>query len=91
MELDLKNVKLYLRVDNDIEDELISSLMVTSQSICENILRHPISEYETIPEGIKQAILYGVAYLYENRENADLNLLIKMMRAVLYPHRKEVF
>lgn len=50
--------KLYLRIDNDVEDALIDSLIQSSTTTVENVLRHPLSDYTTLPEDIKTAILY---------------------------------
>ncbi|QOV18196.1 phage gp6-like head-tail connector protein [Blautia liquoris] len=91
MPITLEEAKLYLRIDNSLEDALITRLIQTSITIVENVLRHPISDYEVLPDDIKMAILYGVAYLFENRETADFHEMIKLMRALLIPYRKEVF
>ena len=66
--LSLEEVKLYLRVDGDEEDILITSFIETAVEICEDILRFPISQFEEIPPVVRQAILYCVANLYEKRE-----------------------
>jgi hypothetical protein len=34
--------KLYLRIDNDVEDALIDSLIQSSTTTVENVLRHPL-------------------------------------------------
>jgi len=91
MVVTLQEAKLYLRVDQDGEDSLITNLIGSSTSTVENILRHSISDYETIPDDIKMAVLYGTAYLFENRETADFNTMIKFLRAILIPYRNEVF
>ena len=36
--------KLYLRIDNDVEDALIDSLIQSSTTTVENVLRHPLSD-----------------------------------------------
>ena len=66
--LSLEEVKLYLRVDGDEEDILITSFIETAVEICEDILRFPISQFEEVPPVVRQAILYCVANLYEKRE-----------------------
>lgn len=91
MAVTLDEAKLYLRIDNDVEDALIDSLIQSSTTTVENVLRHPLSDYTTLPEDIKTAILYGVAYLYENRDTADFDAMIKLMRAMLFSYRDEVF
>lgn len=91
MVVSLEEAKLFLRVENDVEDSLITQLIQSSQQTVENTLRHTLTEYDEVPADIIMAILYGVAYLYENRETADFKSIIQLMRAILFPYRNEVF
>lgn len=65
--LSLEEVKLYLRIDGDEEDTLITSLIDTAEEFCEKILRYPVSEFETVPAIVNQAMLYCIVNMYENR------------------------
>ncbi|MBA5728531.1 head-tail connector protein [Fundicoccus sp. Sow4_H7] len=91
MVVSLEEAKLFLRVENEVEDSLITQLIQSSQQTVENTLRHSLTEYDEVPADIIMAILYGVAYLYENRETADFKSMIQLMRAILFPYRNEVF
>lgn len=91
MVVSLEEAKLFLRVENEVEDSLITQLIQSSQQTVENTLRHTLTEYDEVPADIIMAILYGVAYLYENRETADFKSMIQLMRAILFPYRNEVF
>lgn len=82
----LEEVKLYLKVENGEEDYLIEQLMATSRQLCEDILRET-STYEVL----KTAILYGVAYLYEHREEANHKELKETLYHLLLADRKDVF
>lgn len=91
--LTLEETKLYLRVDHDYEDSLIASYIATAQSLVEDILRKKLAEYETIPEIIKQAMLFVVATLYESRQvtsNGGINMkdLIDVVRRMLFAYRE---
>lgn len=92
----LDEVKLYLRVDDDFEDTLIQSLMNTAQEMVEDILRYKLTEFETIPETIKQAMLFVVATLFESRQVGNGNAikmdeLIETVRRLISPYRKKVW
>ena len=98
MILELEEVKLYLRIDGDEEDTLITNLILTAQEICEDILRYPLSEFEEIPKTVIQAILYAVANMYEKREGAyyylknesgSISETITVMKLILGSLRKE--
>ena len=86
MMVSLAEAKQYLKVEHDDEDGLIEQLLETSQQLCEDILR------QSIYSEVKQtAILYGVAYLYEHREEADHAELNLTLRALLFGIRKAEF
>lgn len=87
----LDEVKTYLRVDFDDEDELIDSLILSSINHCKDVARvNTNEELEAKPNG-KIAVLYMTAYLYEHRENADYEDLNLTLRALLFGIRKAEF
>ncbi|HEL2730042.1 TPA: phage gp6-like head-tail connector protein [Streptococcus suis] len=84
--ISLVEAKQYLKVEHDDEDGLIEQLLETCQQLCEDILRQSI--YSDV---LKTAILYGVAYLYEHRENANHKELKETLYHLLLAERKDVF
>ena len=92
MIVSLKEVKNYLRVDFDDDDALIRQLMDTAQKLCMEIVRtDDISILKSDKKSYKTAVLYSVAYLYENREKPDYNLMKLTLRALLANYRAEGF
>lgn len=89
MVITLEEVKLYLRVDGDEEDALITKFILTAEELCEGILRYELSELEIIPEVLKQAVMYAVVNMYERRENLDVKAVINTMINLLFPYRRE--
>ncbi len=89
MVISLDEVKVYLRVDGEGEDALITSFICSVEEMCEGILRYPLSELEVIPETIKQAICYGVACFYEQREKVEVKEVLEVMKNLLFSYRKE--
>ncbi len=87
--LPLDEVKLYLRIDGDEEDTLIISFLATAQELCEGILRYPLTEFEELPETVKQALLYAVAALYEKREGASIKETLDVLKRLLFAYRRE--
>lgn len=79
-------VKTYLKVEHHEEDTLLEQLIVTSQKLCEDILRKRGNS-----EVLQTAILYGVAYLYEHRETANHKELKETLYHLLLSERKDVF
>ena len=74
MVVSLEEAKLYLSIDGDEEDELITNFILTAREICEDILRYPLSEFDEIPAAVRQAVLYCVANMYEKREGSHYYL-----------------
>ena len=94
--LTLEESKLYLRVDSDDEDVLITSLNQTAKEMVEDILRYELTEFDTIPQSIKQSMLYIVSTLYESRQVGNANAikmdeLIETVRRMVEPYRKKVW
>lgn len=89
MVVTLEEAKLYLRVDGDEENTLITKFILTAEELCEDILRYKLTEFEIIPEAVRQAILYAVANMYEMRENFHVKSVIETMVRLLFSYRKE--
>lgn len=87
----LAEAKTYLRIDGQFEDQLITRLINAATTIVENIIRQPLTGFDPVPDDIHTAVLYCLAYLYEHRETADFDAMVKFLRAILAPYRKEVF
>ncbi len=88
---DIDEVKLYLRLDTSEEDDLLFSLIQSAEELCQDIIRINLNDFEIVPEVIKTAVLYAVAYLYENREQADFSDLINTLKNLLFGVREEAF
>ncbi|HHX60623.1 MAG TPA: phage gp6-like head-tail connector protein [Epulopiscium sp.] len=89
MVVTLEEVKLYLRIDGDEENTLITHFVLASQELCEGILRFPLSDVGETPEVIKQAILYGTGCFYEQREMLNTKEVTEVMKSLLFALRKE--
>ena len=88
----LEEVKNYLRVDIDDDDELISTLMQSAQNLCMDIARiEDETEFDSAGEVAKIAVLYSTAYFFENREESDYHSLTLRLRALLQGLRKAEF
>lgn len=90
MIVSLDEMKDYLRVDFDDDDELIENFIMTGQSLCADVSRLSQDELESIPSS-KIAVMYAVAYLYEHREDADYHQLTISLRSLLEGVRRSVF
>lgn len=87
----LEEMKQYLRVDFDDDDQLIADFIASAESLCKDVLR---TDDDAVLAGAgngKAAVMFTVAYLYEHREEADHHDLILTLRSLLFGSRKEGF
>lgn len=101
MQITLQEVKNYLKVENNDDDNLINSLLTAAIQYCEVFLGRPINEEKMtdenrweVPEMIKIAILMLIAHWYENRGVIGDKLtgeIAYSVSALLWPYRLITF
>lgn len=85
----IEETKLYLKVDGDEEDTLITSFISSAEELCEGVLRFKLSEFDSVPETVKQAVMFATAQFYELRESIDTKVLIETLKRMLFAYRME--
>lgn len=91
MVVTVEEMKNYLRVDFEDDNELLSGIIAQAQKICMDVTRMTDeAEFEKKPE-VKIAVMYATAYLYEHREEADHHVLVLDLRGLLFGVRQEAF
>ena len=92
MIITLEEMKQYLCVDYDDDDNLIETFIAAAEKLCADVARISVDELHDIcDDHIRTAVLYSVAYLYEHREEADHHELTLTLRSLLFGVRKEGF
>lgn len=92
MLLPLDEVKKYLRVDYDDEDEIIAGFINTAEELVTDVARMSVGELPINENGsIRAAMLDTVAYLFEHREEADHHQLVLNLRYMLFGIREPAF
>ena len=86
----LSEAKNYLRVDWCDDDKLISDLLLTTKKLCMEVGRMNEEKFERNEDITRIAVLFGVSYLYENRNTADFDKLKFNLRALLSKQREGV-
>ncbi len=95
--LTLQEAKEFLRVDGDEEDALISSLILTAKDLTEDVMRRKLTDFDELPETVRQAMLILVATLYEERQvskgktGVSVADTLDLVRRMLFAYRKGVF
>ncbi|MDF2672414.1 MAG: phage gp6-like head-tail connector protein [Clostridiales bacterium] len=89
MVISFEEAKLYLRVDGNEEDTLITNFILAAEEICEGILRFPLTDFTELPETVRQAILFAVVNMYEQRETFEVKVVIDTMTRLLFAYRNE--
>jgi uncharacterized phage protein (predicted DNA packaging) len=88
--ISLPETKNYLRVDHTEDDKLILSLIDTAQRLVMDVGRMNETQLAENEETTRQAMLYTVSYLYENRNSADYHALTLTLRALLFAQREGI-
>lgn len=83
----IDEVKDYLRLDSNAEDDFLTALISSAEQLCTDIARTEITDKPTA----RIAVFYAIAYLYEHREEADHKALALTLRALLFGVRQEGF
>lgn len=91
MLVSLEEMKQYLRVDFEDDDQLITDLLSAAETMCMDILRTDDISVLEETGNVRTAVMYTVAYLYEHREEADHHSLVLTLRSLLFGSRKEAF
>lgn len=86
----LAEVKNYLRVDHTEDDALILSMIDTAKKLVKDVGRMDEQAFTVNEETTRQAMLYTISYLYENRNNADFHKLTLTLRSLLFAQREGV-
>jgi len=87
----IEELKNYIGIDGCHLDTLLADFLSTSKELVEKVLRYQIGLTNPMPSLIKEALKYSVAYLYQNRENANFIVLEKTLAALLQSLRKKEF
>ena len=80
----LKEIKQYLRIDYDDDDKLLICFIDMAKQLCKDVGRMTDAEFAENEDTTRTAILYAVAYLYENRNSADFSKLTLSLRSLLF-------
>ena len=86
----LNEAKNYLRVDHTEDDKLILSLIDTAKALVQDVGRMDDTALAVNEATTRQAMLYTISYLYENRNTADYHQLTLTLRALLFAQREGV-
>lgn len=89
MIVSLEETKIYLRIDGDEENTLVTNFIFTAEELCEGVLRFPLSEFAEVPETVRQAVLYLVASMYEMRETINMKEVMDVVTRLLFTYRRE--
>ena len=95
--LTLQEAKEFLRVGGDEKEALGASLLVTAKDLTEDVMRRKLSDFEEMPEPVRQAMLILVATLYEERQvskgktGVSVADTLDLVRRMLFAYRRGAF
>ena len=91
MVITLAEAKSFLRVDYSDEDSLITDIISTAEHLTADTVRKDLTVTANVTPAVKTAVLFAVAYLFEHREEADMNELTRNLRYILMTEREAAF
>jgi len=91
MLITLEEAKAYLKVEGTEDDLVITDAISAASELTLNILRCQETDFEDIPKSVKQATLFCVVSLYENREGSNLKAVLDIMKGMLFAYRKDAW
>ena len=83
-----EEVKQYLHLDSDAEDDYLRILIILAGEMCENYTR--LAMPDELPESYKQAMLVCIGYFFEQRDGTK-NGVPSIFYTLLRPYRKAAF
>lgn len=87
----LAEAKEYLRIDDNSDDARVQDSLNKARSLCISVSRLDNTDFDALPDGAREAVLYTTAYLYTHREDADHHQLELDLRHMLADIRKVAF
>lgn len=87
----IEEMKVYLGIDGDWLDPLIADLINLAQEMIEKVLRYPLTEFEQVPQTVKETAKFIVSAYYNNKEQTNANEIEKSVALLLSEYRKKVF
>lgn len=84
----LNEVKEYLRLDTDAEDEYLNILIILAGEMCENFTRTVMPS--PLPESYRLAMLVCIGYFFEQRSGTKEGIP-RVFFDLLLPYRKAAF
>ena len=91
MLITIEEAKAYLKLEGSEDDQVLSDCISTANELTLNILRGQESDFETIPETVKQAAMFCTVSLYENREGGNIKEVMDIMKGMLFAYRKDAW
>lgn len=86
--LTIDEVKQYLHLDSDAEDDYLRILVLLACEMCENYTRLELPE--PLPESYKQAMLVCIGYFFEQKDGTKSGVP-SVFYTLLQPYRKAAF
>ena len=91
MLITLDEAKAYLKIEGTEDDAVLLDAISAASELTLNMIRCQETDFEDIPKSVKQAAMFCVASLYENREGSNLKAVLDIMKGMLFAYRKDAW